>query len=61
MEERLPSRFFFRANRQFIVNLQAIVSIEDAIHDGYDITMDNGFNIEVSRRQAADLKELLSL
>ena len=61
VEERLPPRFFFRANRQYIVNLQSIVSIEEAIHDGYDITMDNNFKIEVSRRQAADLKELLSL
>ncbi len=61
VEERLPSRFFFRANRQFIVNLRCIVAIEDAIHDGYDITMNNGTKIEVSRRQASDLKELLSL
>lgn len=61
VEERLPSRFFFRANRQFIVNLRCISAIEEAIHDGYDITMNNGAKIEVSRRQAADLKELLSL
>lgn len=61
VEERLPSRFFFRANRQFIVNLRCIVAIEEAIHEGYDITMNNGYKIEVSRRQAADLKELLSL
>jgi two-component system LytT family response regulator len=61
VEERLPSRFFFRANRQFIVNLRCIAAIEEAIHDGYDITMNNGVKIEVSRRQAADLKELLSL
>jgi len=61
VEERLPKRFFFRANRQFIVNLRSIVAIEEAIHDGYDLTMDNGTRIEVSRRQAADLKELLSL
>ncbi len=61
VEERLPSRFFFRANRQFIVNLRCLSAIEEAIHDGYDITMNNGAKIEVSRRQAADLKELLSL
>lgn len=60
VEERLPSRFFFRANRQFIVNLRCITAIEEAIHEGYDITMNNGFKIEVSRRQATDLKELLS-
>lgn len=61
VEERLPRQYFFRANRQFIVNLRAIVAIEEALHDGYDITMDNGTRIDVSRRQAADLKELLSL
>jgi len=61
VEERLPKRFFFRANRQFIVNLQAIMAIEEAIHDGYEITMDNGFTIDISRRQAADLKEMLCL
>ena len=61
VEERLPKRFFFRANRQFIVNLRSIAAIEEAIHEGYDITMNNGVKIEVSRRQAADLKELLSM
>lgn len=60
VEERLPRKFFFRANRQYIVNLQAIRAIEEGIHDGYLITMDNGMEIEVSRRQAVDLKELLS-
>lgn len=61
VEERLPSRFFFRANRQYIVNLQAIVRIEEGIHDGYLVTMSDGAEIEVSRRQAADLKDKLSL
>ena len=60
VEERLPRKFFFRANRQYIVNLQAICTIEEGIHDGYIITMDNGVNIEISRRQAAELKEVLS-
>jgi two-component system, LytTR family, response regulator len=61
VEERVPSRFFFRANRQYIVNLQAIVRIEEGIHDGYLVTMSDGAEIEVSRRQAADLKDKLSL
>jgi len=61
IEERLPKHFFFRANRQFIVNLQAIVAIEEAIHEGYEITMNNGVKIDISRRQAADLKEMLCL
>lgn len=61
VEERLPRKFFFRANRQYIVNLQAIRSIDEAIHDGFILTLDNGYEIEVSRRQAIDLKNLLSI
>lgn len=61
VEERLPRHFFFRANRQFVVNLQAIRAIEEGIHDGYIITMDNGVDIDISRRQATELKEMLSL
>lgn len=61
VEERLPRKFFFRANRQYIVNLQTIRSIDEAIHDGFILTLDNGYEIEVSRRQAIDLKNLLSI
>lgn len=60
VEERLPKKFFFRANRQFIVNLQAINTIEEGIRDGYTITMNNGATIDISRRQATDLKDMLS-
>lgn len=60
VEERLPTKFFFRANRQFIVNLQSITSIEEDIKDGYLVTMTNGKIIDISRRQALDLKGLLS-
>src|SRR5690606_14985233 len=61
IEERLPAKYFFRANRQYIVNLKAIVTIEEGIGDGYEITMSDGKQIDVSRRNANDLKELLSL
>ncbi|HEY8941978.1 MAG TPA: LytTR family DNA-binding domain-containing protein [Cellvibrio sp.] len=61
IEERLPRKFFFRANRQYIVNLQTIRSIDEAIHDGFVLTLDNGYEIAVSRRQALDLKNLLSI
>ena len=61
LEERLPKRFFFRANRQFIINLHAISAIEESINDGYEVTMDDGVQIAISRRQACELKELLSL
>lgn len=60
IEERLPQKFFFRANRQYIINLQAIRAIEEGIHDGYLVTMNDDMQIEISRRQVIDLKSLLS-
>ncbi len=60
IEERLPKKHFFRANRQYVVNLHAIVNIEEAVGDGYEITMNDGKVLEVSRRNAVELKDLLS-
>ena len=60
VEARLPKARFFRANRQYIVNLNEIRSIDESIGDGYDLTMSDGHCIEVSRRNAVDLKKLLS-
>lgn len=60
MEERLPRKHFFRVNRQHIVNLHSIARIDEAVGDGYLVTMSDGKEIEVSRRNAAELKEMLS-
>ncbi len=60
IEERLPRGHFFRANRQCVINLQEIRSIEESISLGYDVTMNDGRIVEISRRNAAELKELLS-
>jgi two-component system LytT family response regulator len=59
--DRLPPNVFFRASRQCIINLQEIRAIEESISLGYDVTMNDGKVIEISRRNAAELKELLSL
>jgi two-component system LytT family response regulator len=61
IEERLPPAMFFRASRQHIVNLREISRIEESIRDGYMIAMSDGKILEISRRQAAELKDLLSL
>ncbi len=61
VEQRLPGSWFFRASRNFIVNFHAIVSIVEAVGDGYEVTMGDGSVIQISRRNAARLKELLSL
>lgn len=60
LEARLPRKFFFRANRQHIVNLQSIVRIEESMNLGYDVTLTGGKVLEISRRNAIELKELLS-
>ncbi len=60
IEQRLPSPPFFRASRQYIVNLQAIRSIAETIREGYEITMSDHRKLEISRRQALALKDLLS-
>lgn len=61
VEERLPAGMFFRVSRQHIVNLGAIAAIEEAMSGGYLVTLDNGKKLEISRRNAAQLKETLSL
>lgn len=60
IEDRLPKKYFFRVNRQYIVNLNEIKSIEEATNEGYEITMKDGKLLDVSRRNALELKELLS-
>lgn len=60
IEARLPGQCFFRVNRQYIVNLNAVKEIEEAIADGYLITMHDGKVLDISRRNASLLKERLS-
>lgn len=61
LEERLDSKQFFRANRKYIVNLQWIDSIENWFNGGLRVTLNDGVQIEISRRQAAKFRELMSL
>lgn len=60
LERRLPAKMFFRANRQYIVNLQAVQSIEES-DIGFSLTMSDGKKIEISRRRATQLTETLRL
>lgn len=61
LEERLNPEHFFRANRQQIINIGAIKSIETWFNGRLKVTTHNDREIEVSRRQAVKFKELLSL
>lgn len=60
-EERLDARFFFRANRKFIINLHWISSIENWFNGGLRVELMEGEKVEISRRQAIRFKEIMSL
>ncbi|PWF48471.1 LytR/AlgR family response regulator transcription factor [Massilia glaciei] len=60
IEERLPKQVFFRASRQHIINLRAIRDIEESINFGFKVTMNDGRVLEISRRNGAELRDMLS-
>ncbi len=61
LEQRLDDKTFFRANRKFIINLDWIEKIENWFNGGLRVTLKDEKQIEISRRQAAKLKDKMSL
>lgn len=61
LDERLDDRSFFRASRKHIINLSWVESIESWFNGGLMVILKGGDKIEVSRRQAAKFKEMMSL
>lgn len=61
VEERLPETIFFRANRQQVINLKYIKSVDAWFNGKLKATMNDGSEIEISRRQSALFKDMLSL
>ncbi|MEQ8907630.1 MAG: LytTR family DNA-binding domain-containing protein [Vicingaceae bacterium] len=61
LEKRLDSKHFFRANRKFIINLEWVTKIEEWFNGGFRVTLEDGKQIEISRRQASKLKDMMSL
>lgn len=61
IEERLPQSLFFRANRQQIINLKYIKSVDNWFNGKLKATMQNGTEVEISRRQSSLFKDMLSL
>lgn len=60
LEERLDHTFF-RTNRKFVVNLRWVQSVENWFNGGLRLTLKDGTQVEVSRRQSARFRELMSL
>lgn len=61
IEEKLDPQVFFRANRQQIINMDYVANIEPWLNDGLLIKLKDGTEIEVSRRQAKELKQQLEI
>ncbi|MEM1002249.1 MAG: LytTR family DNA-binding domain-containing protein [Bacteroidota bacterium] len=61
LDEKLDPRNFFRASRKHIVNLSWVEGIEPWFNGGLMVRLKGGDKVEVSRRQAAKFKEMMSL
>ena len=61
LDEKLDERSFFRASRKHIINLSWVESIEPWFNGGLMVKLKGGDKVEVSRRQSAKFKEMMSL
>jgi two-component system LytT family response regulator len=61
MEERLDPKHFFRANRKQVINLAWVEGIEPWFSGGLLVKLKGGLKVELSRRQAQDFRERMSL
>ncbi|WP_373522527.1 LytR/AlgR family response regulator transcription factor [Aquiflexum sp.] len=61
MDSRLPEEVFFRANRQFIINLNFVKNIEPYFNSTLLVEMQNGQKIDLSQRQSVKFRELTGI
>ena len=61
IEEKLPERSFFRANRQQVVNINFITNVVPWFNGKLKLEMTNGYETEVSRRQTSLFKDMMSI
>ncbi len=61
LETRLNEKQFFRASRKHIINMSYIASVETWFNGGLNVKMKDGREVEISRRQAVKLKDMMSL
>jgi len=61
IESRLPVSLFFRINRQQIINIRSVERVETWFSHSLKLYLKGGTEVEVSRRQAQRLRDMLSL
>ena len=61
IESKLPEEFFFRANRNQIINIQFANQIDPWFSGNLLVHLPKEIKVEISRRQSSAFKEKLSL
>ncbi len=61
LESRVDPALFFRASRRHLFNVRFVERIDAGVDDGYTVSLRGGLTVEISRRQARQLKEQLEL
>jgi two-component system LytT family response regulator len=61
IEDKLPLEFFFRANRNQIINIQYVAQIDPWFSGNLLVHLPKEAKVEISRRQTSTFKEKLSL
>lgn len=61
LDTRLNQKAFFRASRKHIINLRWVDTIEPWFNGGLMVKLKGGEQVEISRRQAVKLKDMMSL
>jgi two-component system LytT family response regulator len=61
LEEKLPESHFFRANRQYLINIHFIQNINSYFNNTLQVEMPDGIKVEISQRQSVKFKELMGV
>ena len=61
IEEKLPDDYFFRANRNQIINIEYILKIDPWFSGNLLVQLPKEVKVEISRRQTNNFKEKLSM
>ncbi|NDV63534.1 response regulator transcription factor [Puniceicoccales bacterium CK1056] len=61
LEEKLPAKLFFRANRKQIINLRWIRNIQPWFNGGLLVTLKDDNKIQMSRRAAQSFKSIMGI
>ena len=58
LKQQLDPNIFIRVHKSAIINLQRVKSYTSRMNGDYDITMDNGIQVRMSRNYTQDFKKL---